>query len=64
MKHIEIRDLWLQVEGLKGLVEVMKVRGTENPADLMKKYLSITDIKERLAYLNLRLSEAGQKDNF
>ena len=64
MKHIEIRDLWLQEEVLKGLVEVMKVRGTENPADLMTKYLNMTDIKERLAYLNLLLFESGQKDNF
>ena len=55
MKHIEIRDLWLQEEVLKGLVEVLKVRGTENPADLMTKFLNITDIKDRLAYLNLRL---------
>jgi len=55
MKHIEIRDLWLQEEVLEGLVEVLKVRGTENPADLMTKYLNITDIKDRLAYLNLRL---------
>ena len=64
MKHIEIRDLWLQEEVLKGLVEVMKVRGTENPADLMTKYLNMTDIKERLAYLNLLLFESDQKDNF
>jgi hypothetical protein len=64
MKHIEIRDLWLQEEVLKGFVEVMKVRGTENPADLMTKYLNMTDIKERLAYLNLRLFESGLEDSF
>ena len=40
MKHIEIRDLWLQEDVLKGHVEVMKVLGTENPADLMIKFLS------------------------
>jgi hypothetical protein len=63
MKHIEIRDLWLQEEVLKGQVEVMKVKGTENPADLMTKYLGLTEIIERLAYLNLRLSVSGQDDN-
>ena len=53
MKHIEIRDLWLQEEVLKGHVEVMKVLGTENPADLMTKFLNVAEIRARLAYLNL-----------
>ena len=53
MKHIEIRDLWLQEEVLKGQVEVMKVLGTENPADLMTKFLNVAEIRARLAYLNL-----------
>ena len=53
MKHIEICDLWLQEEVLKGQVEVMKVLGTENPADLMTKFLSVAEIRARLAGLNL-----------
>ena len=53
MKHIEVRDLWLQEEVLKGQVEVMKVLGTENPADLMTKFLNVAEIRARLAYLNL-----------
>jgi hypothetical protein len=53
MKHIEIRDLWLQEEVLKGHVEVMKVLGTENPADLMSKFLNVSDIRARLAHLSL-----------
>jgi hypothetical protein len=62
MKHIEVHDLWLQEEVLKGVVEAMKVRGNENPADLMTKYLNLTEIKDRLAYLNLQLFESGRKD--
>ena len=38
MRHLEIRDLWLQKEVGEGKVEVSKVRGEENPADLMTKY--------------------------
>jgi len=55
MKHIEIRDLWLQEEVLKGQVEVMKVLGTENPANLMTKFLNVAEIRARLAGLNLGL---------
>ena len=37
MRHIEIRDLWLQNEVREGKVVVHKIPGTENPADLMTK---------------------------
>ena len=37
MRHLEIRDLWLQKEIREGRVVVHKVLGTENPADLMTK---------------------------
>ena len=54
MKHLEIRDLWLQKEVADGLLEVVKVRGDENPADLMTKILSTKDIRIRLSGMNLR----------
>ena len=40
MRHLEIRDLWLQREVAHGQVKVFKTPGTENPADLMTKILS------------------------
>ena len=39
MRHIEVRDLWLQEEVRNGKVKVVKVTGTENPAELMTKFL-------------------------
>ena len=38
MKHLEIRDLWLQKEVHEGRVVVHKVLGTENPSDLGRRY--------------------------
>ena len=32
MRHLEVRDLWLQQEVAKGAEEVVKVRGEGNPA--------------------------------
>ena len=49
MKHIEIRDMWLQKEVRDGKVEVSKIRGDENPADLMTKVLGIKYVEERLS---------------
>ena len=56
MRHIEIRDLWLQKEVLEGKVLVSKILGTENPADLMTKLLSLKDIVSRLQRMNIRVA--------
>ena len=55
MRHLEIRDLWLQKEVREGRVEVSKVLGTLNPSDLMTKVLSFSEVKDRLAGMGLLL---------
>ena len=54
MRHIEVRDLWLQREVCAGRVLVSKVSGAANPADTMTKFLSSSDIRSRLGILNLK----------
>ena len=54
MRHLDIRDLWLQKEVGEGKVVVDKVLGTENPADLMTKVLGVKEIGERLEGMGLR----------
>ena len=55
MRHLEIRDLWLQKEIGEGKVVVHKVSGTENPADLMTKVLTVGEIGDRLRGMSLRM---------
>ena len=55
MKHLEIRDLWLQREVTLGKVIVNKVDGKKNPADLMTKYLRKEEIEERLQLMGIRI---------
>ena len=45
---MQVRWLWLQEEVKKGSVRVFKVKGVENPADLMTKFLSGEEIKKHL----------------
>ena len=59
MRHIEIRDLWLQKEVREGRLKVVKVLGSENPADLMTKILNIGEIEERLKRMNLMMVRKG-----
>ena len=55
MRHLEIRDLWLQKEIRDGKVEVSKISGLKNPADLMTKTLGVKDIEDRLRMMNIML---------
>ena len=57
MRHLEIRDLWLQKEVGEGKVVVSKVLGTENPADLMTKILGKKESIERIEGMGLRVVE-------
>ena len=56
MRHLEIRDLWLQKEVADGTLEVFKTPGDDNPADLMTKILGLTIISDRLARMNIRFA--------
>ena len=56
MRHLEIRDLWLQKEVADGKVKVFKMPGDENPADLMTKVLGIKDIETRLGKMGMVLA--------
>ena len=49
------QDLRLQKEVAEGRVEVSKIRGEENPANVMTKILGIADIESRLARMNMRV---------
>ena len=60
MRHIEIRDLWLQKEVREGRLKIVKVPGNENPADLMTKILNIGEIRERLRTMNLKMVMRNQ----
>ena len=53
MRHLQIRDLWIQKEVREGRLQVGKIPGSKNPADLMTKVLGREDIIDRLAGMNI-----------
>ena len=55
LRHIEVRWLWLQDEVAKGRVKLGKIDGERNPADILTKYLGLTDVKSKLETLGIRL---------
>ena len=53
MKHLQIRDLWLQKEVAEGRLVVFKTPGETNPADLMTKILAVDVIRARLEAMGI-----------
>ena len=57
MRHMEVKWFWLQEEVKKGKVVVLKVKGEKNPADIVTKYLTMKELKDRLSWMGLELLE-------
>ena len=55
MRHMEVKWLWLQGDVKRGRVKVEKVWGPWNPADLMTKFLSLSEIEDRLKRMCLEV---------
>ena len=59
LRHVDIQCLWIQQRVRDGTVEPRKVLGTDNPADLMTKYLTRSVMGTHFGFLNQR-RESGR----
>ena len=62
MRHVEVKDLWLQGLVKSGRVSLRKVRGDINPADPMTKYLDRAAIQRLLGLGGVLVDPAGGPD--
>ncbi len=51
VRHLDIGVLWLQEQQLRRIVELTKVLGTSNPADLKTKHLGQESLKQNAEVL-------------
>ena len=51
LRHLEIGYLWLQNVLTQKRLSIRKVKGTENPADLVSKHLNFDDAEKYLTFL-------------
>ena len=55
LRHVDTRSLWIQQRVRDGSVELRKVRGEANPADLFTKHLQSADrIEDLLEFMGLQ----------
>lgn len=64
MRLLGLRDLWIKKEIAEGCIDLHKVLGTANPADLMTKDLHIKDIIPALQRMNLKAYTNHRMPNF
>ena len=74
LRHVKVGSLWIQEKAERGELDFKKIKGTENPADLMTKYVQPSEIhkymhalnqdfREGRASLALELSASGHGDD-
>ena len=51
LRHINVRMLWIQEKEKRGEVELRKIHGLVNPADLMTKYVDAARMKDLMSRL-------------
>ena len=57
IRHLATTDLWIQEPIRDGKVELLKILGTENPADVLTKYVDKKTMEAALAKLSLEFQE-------
>ena len=55
MRHLEVKELWIQEEICRGRLKIGKILGTENPADILTKYLGRQDISDGCCRMNVEV---------
>ena len=53
LQRLDVEDLWIQSKVRDGHVELLKIKGADNPADILTKYVSAEILIKMLGKLNL-----------
>ena len=59
LRHLDVEDLWCQEKVRDKTIEISKVLGTDNPADVFTKYVDSATLQKALKRMGLN-AEAGR----
>ena len=57
IRHLDTTDLWIQEKVKSGEINLIKILGTENPADLFTKYLPRPEMLKHMSKLSVEQAE-------
>ena len=55
IRHLDVEDLWVQAKDRDKTIELVKVLGAENPADILTKYVDKGILTKMLSRLGMRV---------
>ena len=53
MRHLATTDLWIQEQVRSKRIEILKVLGAENPADVFTKYVDRATMEKAMKRINM-----------
>ena len=63
IRHIEVKWLWLQKAVADGRFRLVKLVGTENPADVLTKYKTFAEARDLLRSVGVGLVGRSSRDS-
>ena len=57
IRHLDVEDLWVQAKVREKVVDLVKVPGSDNPADCLTKYVDRAILTKMLKLLGMRVME-------
>ena len=55
VRHLDVEDLWVQTKVRDGHIDLLKVKGSENPADILTTDVSAEILQQMLQRINLKI---------
>ena len=61
MRHLEVKELWLEAAVKEAKVKLHKIAGESNPADLLTKYTDLAKLRHlsKAAGLHILLTDSS-----
>ena len=61
IRHLEVKELWIQEEICRGRLRVEKILGTENPANICTKFFGKQDLVDACWGMNVDISNVDDQ---
>jgi len=61
LRHVEVAHLWIQSQVQKKKLKIKKIKGTENPADILTKPKFVKEMRVHLAKLGIRVDAVPRR---
>ena len=55
VRHLDVKDLWVQERVKRGFLTIVRVPGDSNPADVATKPLAVAELQDKISLVNAHI---------